>query len=169
MKPDYQIVRASSKDLSQMMIIYNHYIQNTPISFDTESYSLQQAKAWFSQFNTHSPYQCFVLIEGDKRVLGYACSKPFSPKGGYLQSLELSVYLDANCLGHGFGSALYLRLFEEIKTYSVHRCYAGITLPNQSSIKLHQKFGFKQVGLYSQVGYKFNQYWDVAWFEKALV
>ncbi|MGC1528293.1 MAG: GNAT family N-acetyltransferase, partial [Phormidesmis sp.] len=70
--------------------------------------------------------------------------------------------------GGGIGSLLYDALLQVLKTEDVHRAYAGITLPNEASIAIHQKFGFEQVALFQEVGRKFERYWDVAWFQKEI-
>ena len=70
--------------------------------------------------------------------------------------------------GRGLGTALYSALFESLGVEDVHRIVAGISQPNPVSVALHQRFGFRQVGVFSKVGRKFDSYWDVAWFERAL-
>jgi phosphinothricin acetyltransferase len=78
------------------------------------------------------------------------------------------VYLDPNVFRMGIGTALYEVLFDALTDEDVHRAYAGITVPNPASFALHERFGFRQVGYYTEQGRKFDRYWDVAWFEKAL-
>jgi phosphinothricin acetyltransferase len=68
----------------------------------------------------------------------------------------------------GIGRAMYDALFERLATEDVHRAYAGVTLPNEASIALHQRVGFEQVAYYSEVGRKFGRYWDVAWLERSI-
>ena len=68
----------------------------------------------------------------------------------------------------GIGTQLYSALFNALAEEDVHRAYAGITLPNEASVAVHKKFGFQSVGIYHEVGRKFDKYWDVEWFEKAL-
>jgi len=80
----------------------------------------------------------------------------------------VSVYLDPQAGGQGLGSALYARLFDALKGEDVHRALAGVTLPNDASLALHKRFGFEPVGTYSEVGRKFDRYWDVMWIEKLL-
>jgi hypothetical protein len=68
----------------------------------------------------------------------------------------------------GIGTALYDALFNVILDEDIHRLVAGITLPNDASVALHERRGFKKVGVFSANGRKFVQYWDVAWFERSL-
>jgi phosphinothricin acetyltransferase len=82
--------------------------------------------------------------------------------------VEVSIYLKPNTQGRGLGKILYSELFKRLEVEDVHRAYAGITLPNDASRIIHQKFGFTSAGLYREVGRKFDQYWDVEQFEKAI-
>jgi phosphinothricin acetyltransferase len=82
--------------------------------------------------------------------------------------VETSIYLAPAAMGRGVGTLLYERLFEALEAEDVHRAYAGVTLPNAASIRIHERFGFEQVGVYREVGRKFGVYHDVAWFEKRL-
>ncbi|MEO0869641.1 MAG: N-acetyltransferase family protein, partial [Cyanobacteria bacterium J06642_11] len=99
---------------------------------------------------------------------GYATSSKFSQKAAYDTSVETSIYLLPDAQGQGLGTRLYETLFESLADADVHRAYAGITLPNPASVALHQKLGFHSAGRYREVGRKFDQYWDVEWFEKSL-
>ena len=107
-----------------------------------------------------------LVAEREGEILGYASSSQLRVKAAYDTSVETSIYLRTEAQGSGTGSRLYHELFELLRHEDVHRAYAGITLPNEPSIAIHKKFGFKQVGLFQEVGRKFGQYWDVAWFEK---
>lgn len=70
--------------------------------------------------------------------------------------------------GKGIGRKLYAGLFEALAGENIHRIVGGYTLPNEGSAKLHEMFGFKSVGIFTEVGYKFGKYWDVAWTERPL-
>jgi phosphinothricin acetyltransferase len=101
-------------------------------------------------------------------VLGFATSSQLFPRRAYETSVTTSVYCDPDATGRGVGSALYDSLFASIAGEDIHRAYAGITMPNDASVALHEKFGFRQAGYYREQGRKFERYWDVAWFEKDL-
>jgi phosphinothricin acetyltransferase len=90
----------------------------------------------------------------------------FRPKAAYETSVETSIYIDPAWTGQGVGRMLYGRLFAAIETEDVHRAYAGVTLPNQASIALHEGFGFIPVGVFTHAGRKLGRYWDVRWYEK---
>ncbi len=163
-----QIRRAGSGDLARLTEIYNHYIVHTPITFDLEEKTVEARAEWLDQFKVSGRHQCFVAVAEDDRALGWACSGPFRPKAAYAPSVEVSIYLDPQTGGQGLGTALYDRLFAALRDEDVHRALAGVTLPNPASLALHRRFGFQDVGRYSQVGRKFDRYWDVLWMEKAL-
>jgi phosphinothricin acetyltransferase len=80
----------------------------------------------------------------------------------------MTVYVHHDALGLGVGARMYERLFELLAGEPIHRAYAGITLPNPASLALHQRFGFRDLGTYDEVGHKFGQYWSVHWLEKPL-
>lgn len=155
-------------DIDALTELYNRYIAETTITFDLHPYTPPQRQAtWMSHYATTGRYRLLVA-EGEGRILGYATSSKFRTKAAYDTSVETSVYLDTQAQGKGIGSQLYSALFEALAEEDVHRAYAGITLPNEPSIAIHQKFGFEQVGLFREVGRKFGRYWDVAWFERKI-
>ncbi len=154
-------------DIPQINEIYNHYIRETPITFDIDPKTDEDSAYWLQKLGTTGRHQCFVAMKGDA-VLGWACSGAYRPKAAYETSIEVSVYLAPNAGGRGLGTALYTRLFDALDGEDVHRALAGITLPNTSSLALHKRFGFAEVGTYSEVGRKFDRYWDVMWLEKLL-
>ncbi len=163
------IIRFSQPaDILQLTEIYNYYILNTAITFDLKVFTVERRREeWFQHYSDTGRYQLFVAeVEG--QVVGYATSSSFRSKAAYETSVETSVYVHPKAIKKGIGSLLYEALFQGLKTEDVHRAYAGITLPNAASLALHQKFGFKSVGVYQEVGRKFERYWDVEWFEKCL-
>ena len=162
-----QIRPAIENDLSSFVDIINYYIQHTAITFDTDSYDIASRSPWMHQFKDSGPHQCLTALEGDE-IIGYACSAPFRPKNAYLSSVEVSVYLTPEYKGKGLGQKLYEALFQRLSSEAVHRAYALITLPNERSISLHSKFGFEQVGVLSDAGYKLGQYHSISLMEKQL-
>jgi len=155
-------------DVPRITEIYNHYIANTPISFDIEPWSVEQRLSlWFSQYSESGPYRLLVA-ELNGQAIGYASSSQFRSKAAYYLSVETSIYIDPNESGKGYGTQLYRALLEQLTATDLHRAYGGVTLPNEASIGLHKKLGFKEVGVFSQVGYKFGRYYDVCWLEKSL-
>ena len=158
---------ARDGDIPALAAIYDHYIEHTPITFDLERFGTSGRRAWFEAFAARGRHRLLVA-EAAGEVSGYACSHTFRPKGAYQTSVETSVYLAPDALGRGLGTRLYAALFEALAAEDVHRAFAGITLPNDASVALHQRFGFEHAGTFHEVGRKFDRYWDVAWYAKTL-
>jgi phosphinothricin acetyltransferase len=156
-----------SGDLPALTSLYNHYVENTHVTFDTEPLTLEQRQAWFSHYGRTGRHRLLVAV-ADSELVGYATSSKFRDKAAYDTSVEATVYVADGGAGRGVGSALYTALFEALRGADVHRAYAGIALPNDASMALHHRFGFVEVGTYREVGRKFDRYWDVTWLEKPL-
>lgn len=165
--PEPALRRGTSEDLARINEIYNHYVRETPATFHIEAITAEERQAWFEDFDETGRYQLFVAEEGGV-VMGFAYSARFRPKEAYEPTVEVTIYIDEKATGRGLGTRLYEALFEALEKEDVHRIYAGITQPNPESMALHERFGFKEIGVYHEVGRKFGRYWDVTWFEKAL-
>lgn len=161
------IRHASPSDLGPLTALYNHFVENTPITFDLEPLTEEARSSWLDQFTRTGRYQIFVA-ESDGAIAGYACSQRFRVKRAYETSVETSIYLAPGEQGKGLGSRLYRTLFESIGNEDLHRAYAGVTHPNEASVAFHRKFGFRSIGIYREVGRKMGRYWDVEWLEKIL-
>ena len=157
--------QAGEQDAASIVRLYNHYIVHTAITFDVEPHSLEARRPWFRVYREQGPHQLWVAVQGSA-VLGYACSQPFRSKAAYDPTVETSIYVDHEHLRQGIGTLLYNVLFKALEGQGVHRAIAGVTLPNAGSVALHQRHGFRHVGTLSEVGFKFNRYWDVGWFER---
>ncbi len=151
-------------DLPELLAIYNHYVRETPITFDLEEISLEARRTWFKQFGTEGRHQLLVA-EVDGRIIGYAHSTAFRPKPAYQRSVETTLYLLPVHQGAGKGSALLSALLERLRAAKTHRAYAIITLPNEASVRLHAKLGYQPLMTLSEVGHKFGRYWDTQWME----
>jgi phosphinothricin acetyltransferase len=160
---DLLIRPAMTSDLPALVDIYNHYVTSSHCTFDTLPFNLASRQPWWIQFDGER-HQCWLASDG-LRTVGYACTSAFKPKPAYDTSVEISVYVDDGCGGRGIGQKLYEVLLPQLAQHGVHRAYAGIALPNDASIRLHEKFGFQQAAHFTEVGYKFDRYWDVVWLQ----
>lgn len=160
------ITPAGADDLEAINEIYNHYVRTTAITFDLEPKTMDWRREWFAGFGERGRHRLLVARDG-KAVLGYASSARHRPKAAYDPSVETSVYLAPGHMGRGIGRSLYEALLRELEGEDVHRAFAGISLPNPASIRLHERCGFRRAGLFSEQGRKFGRYWDVAWYERA--
>ncbi|HET9283785.1 MAG TPA: GNAT family N-acetyltransferase [Candidatus Angelobacter sp.] len=158
---------ANRADLPRLTEIYNYYVINTPVTFDIEPYTVGRRAAWFDQFAITGRYRLLVA-EVDGRVEGYAGTTRWCPKAAYDTTVETTVYSSPETVGKGIGRKLYAALFEAIADENVNRIVGGYTLPNPASAKLHELFGFRNVGVFREVGCKFGRYWDVQWTERPL-
>jgi phosphinothricin acetyltransferase len=158
---------AGSADAAGLNDLYNHYILNTPITFEVEPWDLDQRLRWLGGFREAGPYRLLVA-EQDGKVQGFACSHRYHERAAYATTIETSIYCRPEASGKGIGTKLYTALFEAIKGEPLHMAIAGVTLPNDASVAIHERFGFELVGVTHAVGHKLGRYWDVAWFEKPL-
>jgi len=160
---------ATADDLPDVTAIYNHYIETTATTFDTEAYDWHERRTWFDGFALDSPHQLIVGTR-DGAICGFASSRPLRPKAAYHRSVETSIYLAPDATGRGDGRRLYTNLLRRLRDCPapVHRCYGIITQPNEASMALHEKLGYRQVAYLSEVGFKFGRYWDTVWMELAL-
>jgi phosphinothricin acetyltransferase len=156
------IREARQEDLPRLTALYNSYVEGSHATFDDVPFT--DRSDWFSHYGV--PPHHLLVAEVDGTVQGYATSSPYRPKPGYRTTVETSVYLAQTAVGQGIGTSLYAALLALVDTTDVHRCVAGIALPNPASVALHERFGFRQVGVFTEVGFK--QRWiDVAWYERA--
>jgi len=154
-------------DLPRLTEIYNHYVVHSPATFDLEPKTLDQRREWFSQFAEAGRHRLLVADENGV-ILGYAGAMRWRPKPAYDTTVETSIYCAPESVGRGVGGNLYAALFDAIAGENIHRIVAGYVPPNPASAALHERFGFRPVGTFSEVGYKFGRYRDVCWMEKRL-
>jgi len=168
MTEEITIRPALRQDWEQIVEIYNYYIVNTSYNFDYDVYTVQSRLSWFEQFQNQSVYQLLVGINESDQVVAYAATTPFGQNAGYHTSANISIYCHPDYIKAGLGSRLLERIIEQCKSTGIHNLYAGITVSNDSSMKLFRKYNFIQVAHFNEVGYKFNQFWDVVWYEKRM-
>jgi phosphinothricin acetyltransferase len=156
---------ARPSDLPRLVEIYNHYIAQTPITFDIEPVTLEQRRSWLEQFGAMGRHRLLVA-EAAGVLVGYAGTHAFRTKQAYETTVETTIYCAPDAVGQGIGRALYTALFDALRAEDIHSFIAGITLPNQASIALHERVGFTLSGTMHAVGRKFDRYWDVGWYEK---
>ena len=106
-----------------------------------------------------------LVAESDGRVVGFAASSPFRDKAGYATSVETTVVLDNGVLGRGLGGRLLVALLERLELEDIHRVYALIALPNEASIALHERLGYRTIGVLDEVGSKLGSFHSVVIME----
>jgi phosphinothricin acetyltransferase len=158
---------AVAEDLPALTAIYNHYVSHTAATFDIEPFEAAARHGWFSHYARTGPHRLLVAVR-DGEIVGYASSSTFRPKPAYETSIEVTVYLDPKATAGGIGTVLYERLFAELRDEPLHRAYAVIALPNPASVALHARFGFVEIGTMTEVGRKYDQWWDVLMMQRPL-
>ena len=155
---------AAAADAAALARIYNHYVRETIVTFEEEPVADAEMARRLADVQAASlPW---LVAEEADGVVGYACARPWKPRRGYRFSTEVSVYLDAAHGGRGLGTKLYTNLLSELRTRHIHAAMGGIALPNEASVRLHEKLGFEKVAHFRDVGFKFGAWIDVGYWEK---
>ena len=145
-------------DTQVLLDIYNYYVLNTTANFDIEALSLQTFTDKLKSIITDYP---FIVYEENNEILGYAYGSRFRPRAAYNYVAESTVYVKHTEHGKQIGSKLYEALISLLKATNLHTVLGVLTIPNEASIKLHEKFGFKQVANLEEVGFKFGEWQNV--------
>ncbi len=159
------IRRAALIDAAGLNAVYNPFILETPATFETAPIDEAARRRWLEVRAANPRWPVFVA-EDAGRILGFANASAFDERQAYETSVKVSVFLAPEGQGRGLGVRLYEALFAALATADVHRAYALIVAPNPASVRLHQRFGFRQVSTLDEVGRKFGRYYSVMWFEK---
>lgn len=159
------IRRVSPDDTEAICAIYNHYVKNSCISFEEESVTTLEMSRRIIDVTESLPW---LVMESEGVVDGYAYATKWRARSAYRFAVEISVYLSQTSIGKGYGTNLYLNLIDDLSALGVHTVIAGISLPNDKSIKLHEKMGLKKVAHFEQVGFKNQQWIDVGYWQKTL-
>ncbi len=165
--PDLIVRAAARLDLPRLTEIYNYYVVNTPITFDLAPLTVERRATWFDEHSDRGPHRLLVAEESGA-VVGYASTGRFRVKPAYDTTVESSVYCAPEATGRGIGRTLYAALFDAIAGEDINRIVAGVAIPNLASIALHRRFGFRELGTFTENGRKFGRFWDVVWFERPL-
>lgn len=152
-------------DASQICDIYNYYVLKTIVTFEESEVSEADMRSRIENTNAKIPW---IVYEVDSVILGYAYASEWKSRCAYKNSLETTVYLRNGESGKGVGSLLYAELIHRLKAMKYHALIGGISLPNKASIALHEKFGFEKIGQFKEVGYKFDHWIDVGYWELIL-
>ena len=141
--------------------IYAPSCEGTAISFEERGPSAGEMAKRIGAIGAERPW----IVFDDGGVAGYAYASAHHERAAYRWSVSTSVYVSANHQRRGIGHALYTTLFDLLRLLGYFKATAGITLPNPASVRLHEQFGFKQVGIYRGIGFKLGAWHDVAWYK----
>ncbi|QYK06603.1 arsinothricin resistance N-acetyltransferase ArsN1 family B [Shewanella zhangzhouensis] len=161
------IRNAIPNDAGAIADIYNHYIENTSITFEeTPLQGVEIAGRITLVHDAGLPW--LVAMEGDA-LIGYAYATRWKERSAYRFAVETTVYVAPGAHGKGIGTALYEALIDRLKALKVNSVIGGITLPNPASIALHEKMGMKKVAHFQAIGFKFDQWQDVGYWQLNLL
>lgn len=161
-----QIRLASTDDASEILEIYTPYILHTSLTFETEVPSTEQFKKRISNYLIEWPW--LVCENDDRKIIGYAYASRYRERTGYQWCVEVSVYILEEYHQSDIGSSLYNVLLEILRLQGYRNVYAVINLPNDTSIKFHEKMGFEFFAAYKNVGYKLGAWKTVGWWQKII-
>lgn len=150
------------EDAQQLVDIYNYYVLNTVVTFDDIPFPVD---AFIEKIESIYKTYPFIVFEEDNKILGYAYANKWREKPAYKHTVESTVYLHYEAIGKQIGTKLYTELLKQLKVQNYHVVIGGLTLPNEASVKLHEKFGFKQVAHFKEVGLKFDKWLDVGFWQ----
>jgi phosphinothricin acetyltransferase len=159
-----QVRGATLDDAPACAALYNHYITDTVISFEEEPVRTAEFAARIDEI-LRIPLP-WLVAEQDGRILGYAHASKWKGRCAYRFSFETSVYVAYDCGRRGIGSLLYAELLRLLDARGNHSVIGGIALPNAASVALHEKFGFQKVAHFREVGFKFDSWHDVGYWQR---
>jgi L-amino acid N-acyltransferase YncA len=145
--------------------IYNWYIVETVISFEEELVTVEEMAR---RIQTTSQDYPWIVIEKEGALVGYAYARRWQERSAYRHTAEVGVYLHHGHVGCGHGTGLYRELLSRLPALGIHAAVGGVTLPNEASASLHEKFGFTKVAHYREVGFKFGSWHDVGYWQLLL-
>ena len=160
-----QIRSARPEDGAAVAAIYRPYVLNTTISFEDTPPSPAEMSERIAATRAGFP---FLVLETDDEVLAYAYAGPHRARPAYRWSVDVSVYAAPHAHRRGMGRGLYTELLDQLARQGFHSAFAGIALPNDPSVGLHEALGFRHLGTYSEVGFKFGTWHDVGWWRRSL-
>jgi L-amino acid N-acyltransferase YncA len=148
-----------------MLAIYAPFVSGTAVSFELEPPTVAAFAARVAEAQTR--WAWLVAERGDE-IAGYAYASAFRTRAAYRLTVECSAYVHESHRGQGVAGALYLRLFDRLRSQGYCNAYAGIALPNDASVAFHKSLGFTSVGTFHRAGWKFGRWHDVSWWELRL-
>ncbi len=156
------MIRAFQKgDEIAICSIYNYFVENTHHTFETKSVDSKEMLSRIKTILTNYP---FIVVEIEGEIVAYAYATRWKSRQAYDQTVESTIYIKSGHQGSGLGTILYAELINQLKQLNIHCVLGGISLPNNASISLHKKLGFKSSGVLKEVGYKFGNWIDVGYW-----
>jgi L-amino acid N-acyltransferase YncA len=156
---------ATAADLGAINDIYNHYVRHSTCTYQEKPESPAGRRRWFKHHGDNHPV---IVAEVDGQVLGWGSLSPYHARSAYRHTVENSVYVHHRHHRRGIGSRLLEELITRARRAGHRAIIAGIDAGQTTSVALHAKFGFVEVGRLKQVGFKFSRWLDVVYMELLL-
>lgn len=153
---------ACSADASAIADIYNHYVLHTHITFEEVAVDAREMADRIVEVQRTLPW---VVHESNGVIDGYAYAAKWRARAAYRHAVETTVYLRPDARGRGIGRRIYAHLLATLRSHHIHVAIGGIALPNDASIALHERSGFAKVAHFHEVGWKFERWIDVGYWE----
>ena len=154
-----------NSDIPQVVEILNHYVRNDSCTFQINTYSISEISEKIAEITKVYPY---IVMEEGNEVIGFAYASRWREKNAYDKSAETTIYLNPKHKYRGLGKILYQELIEQLREKNFRLLVACLTLPNPSSVRLHESLGFEKVGEFKDAGYKFIRWYNVGFWQKVL-
>ncbi len=152
---------AAAGDVEAMLAIYSPIVLTTAVSFELEPPSIDDFAGRVTRIQASDPW---LVFEREREVVGYAYAAAFRARAAYSATRETTVYVHPNHQRCGVAHQLMAELMIRLSGQGAHQAIAGIVLPNEPSISLHQRLGFRHVGTFGEVGYKFGRWHDLSFW-----
>ncbi|HEX7686913.1 MAG TPA: GNAT family N-acetyltransferase [Burkholderiaceae bacterium] len=164
---DLTIRPATAADAAPLRAIRNHWIAASHASFDEQPLAPEAVRDWIAGFASTGPHRLLVA-ERAGVVVGFASSQPYRAHPAFRHTVETSIYVAAGAGRGGIGSRLYDALFAAIADEGLHRAVVGIALPNEASVRLHRRQGFREVGTFDEYAIKNGRFISSVWMQRTL-
>jgi L-amino acid N-acyltransferase YncA len=153
-------------DAAAVAALYNYFVLNTVITFEESAVPVEEMSARIGAVAARGlPW---LVLEGAQGLLGYACASPWKVRQAYRFAVETTIYLQPGAGGRGYGTSLYTALLRELRGHQLHTAIGGVALPNEASVRLHERLGFQRVAYFKEVGFKQQRWIDVAYWQLLL-
>ena len=168
MTPNYQLTNRDAepaRDAAACAAIYAPHVERSAVSFEDRA---PDAGVLTARIERYAAGHAWLVAESGGEVAGYAYATAFNERPAYRWSTSVSVYVAEAARGEGVGRTLYETLFARLRERGFRMACAGITLPNEASVGLHEALGFERTGINREIGFKEGAWHDVAWFQLQL-